>query len=67
MERLAAALDRLPMEYREAVMLRYRYDCEMKDVAQALSLSLSGAKMRVHRGMRKLQALLKEENDEPVC
>ena len=67
MERLAAALDRLPMEYREALVLRYRYDCEMKEIAQALSLSVSGAKMRVHRGMRKLRVLLKEEIDDPAC
>jgi RNA polymerase sigma-70 factor, ECF subfamily len=65
-EQLSAALDRLPMEYREAVVLRYRYDCEMKEIAQALSLSVSGAKMRVHRGLRKLEALLTEESDAPA-
>jgi RNA polymerase sigma-70 factor (ECF subfamily) len=67
MERLSAALDRLPLEYREAVVLRYRYDCEMKEIAQALSLSVSGAKMRVHRGLRKLKTLLEEENHDPAC
>lgn len=64
MERLSIALDRLPMAYREAVVLRYRYDCEMKEIARALSLSVSGAKMRVHRGLRKLHALLTEGNDD---
>lgn len=63
MQRLSAALDRLPMEYREALVLRYRYDCEMKEIAQALSLSVSGAKMRVQRGLRKLKVLLEEKND----
>ena len=67
MERLSAALDRLPLEYREAVVLRYRYDFEMKEIAQALSLSVSGAKMRVHRGLRKLQTLFEEENHDPAC
>lgn len=39
------------------------YDCEMKEIAQAHSLSESGAKMSVQRGLRKLKVLLEVKND----
>jgi RNA polymerase sigma-70 factor (ECF subfamily) len=62
-QRLQWALTRLPWEYREAVILRYREELPMEDIATALSLSLSGAKMRVHRGLKKLREIL-EMNDD---
>jgi RNA polymerase sigma-70 factor, ECF subfamily len=64
-QRLQWALARLPWEYREAVILRYREDLPMEEIATALSLSLSGAKMRVHRGLRKLRDIL-EVNDDGI-
>jgi RNA polymerase sigma-70 factor, ECF subfamily len=57
-QRLQGALGRLPWEYREAVILRYREELPMEDIAAALSISLSGAKMRVHRGLKKLREIL---------
>jgi DNA-directed RNA polymerase specialized sigma24 family protein len=30
----------------------------MEDIATALSISVSGAKMRVHRGLKKLREIL---------
>jgi RNA polymerase sigma-70 factor (ECF subfamily) len=61
---LQAALNQLPVEYREAVLLRYFEDLSMDDVAESLGLSVSGAKMRVHRGLKKLREIL-EECDVP--
>jgi len=52
------ALDRLPVDYREAVILRYHEELSMEEIAAALRISLSGAKMRVHRGLEKLRELL---------
>jgi len=77
-ERLHAAADaavlgeclmRLPEDYREALLLRYREECTMEEIAQALGISLSGAKMRVHRGLRKLKAeVVRSSHDEKaVC
>lgn len=63
MARLTQALEQLPFEYREAVILRYQKDLPFKEVARALSLTVSGAKMRVHRALRKLHARLREDDD----
>ncbi len=54
------AMAALPVDYREAVLLRYREELTMDEIAMALGISLSGAKMRVHRGLGKLRELLKE-------
>ena len=62
--RIYQALDRLPMDYREAVILHYHEGLSMEDIATALQLSLSGAKMRVHRGIRKLREMISEDNHE---
>jgi hypothetical protein len=48
----------------EAVVLRYHEELSMEDVAQALEISVSGAKMRVHRGLKKLKDLLEKNQHE---
>lgn len=58
---MAAALNDLPDDYREALALRYMEDFSLDEVAQALGLSLSGAKMRVHRGLAMLRKRFGEE------
>ena len=63
LQRLQRALLALPWEYREALILRYREELSMEDIASALSISLSGAKMRVHRGLKKLRDILEVAND----
>jgi len=55
---VAWALTQLSDGYREAVILYYREECSMQEIAQALGLSVSGAKMRVHRGLKRLRSLL---------
>ena len=54
------ALATLPLESREAVMLRFHEDMPMKDVAKILGISVSGAKMRIHRALLKLRQILSE-------
>ncbi len=56
--KLHAALNQLPIDYREALVLRYREGLSMEDVADALNVKLSAAKMRVHRGLDKLRDIL---------
>lgn len=64
--RVQEALATLPLESREAVILRFHEDMSMKDVAKALGISISGAKMRVHRAMLKLrQTLYDKESESP--
>ncbi|MCK8602111.1 RNA polymerase sigma factor [Desulfoferrobacter suflitae] len=52
------ALLQLPTEQREAVILRYREELTMEEIAAALEISISGAKMRVHRGLHRLREIL---------
>jgi RNA polymerase sigma-70 factor, ECF subfamily len=62
-QRLQGALTALQWEYREAVILRYREELSMEDIASALSISVSGAKMRVYRGLKKLREILELKDD----
>ena len=52
------ALQELSLDYREAIILRFQEGMSMSEVARALGISTSGAKMRVHRGLLKLRGLL---------
>ncbi len=61
---LYQALERLPEDYREAVVLRYREEMTMRDIADTLKISVSGAKMRVHRGIEKLRKIFKRKRHE---
>ncbi len=58
------ALNRLPDDFREALILRYRENLSMKDIARILNLSVSGAKMRIHRGLIKLREVFSENGHE---
>lgn len=59
--RLLETLRRLPSKYGEALALRYIEDMSPDDVAETLGLSLSAAKMRVHRALRMLRERCGEE------
>ena len=48
-------LRNLPLDDREALLLRFREGLKMNEIAEKLGLSVSGAKMRVQRGLQKLQ------------
>ena len=61
---LHEALLQLPEDYREAIILRYREELSMEEVADALEISISGAKMRVHRGLNKLREILRESDHQ---
>jgi RNA polymerase sigma-70 factor (ECF subfamily) len=63
--RLEKALDELPVIYREALILRYHDERSMRDIATALNLSVSAAKMRVHRGLDMLREHYKGGTREP--
>lgn len=58
--KLNAALDQLPLDYREALILRYHEELSMEEVADALNLKVSAAKMRVHRGLAKVREILEK-------
>jgi len=62
--KLREALDKLSFDCREALILRYRESLTMEEIADALELSLSGAKMRVYRGLKMLREILEGSNHE---
>jgi RNA polymerase sigma-70 factor (ECF subfamily) len=56
-ERLEAAMGRLPDATRDALVLRYFLELPIDEVAETMGVSLSAAKMRIYRGLEKLQAI----------
>ncbi len=58
MRRLRSALDQLPFDYREAIVLRYHEELPMEEVAEALGITAGNARIRVFRGLRKLREIL---------
>jgi RNA polymerase sigma-70 factor (ECF subfamily) len=61
--RLGEALDQLPVDYREALVLRYHEEVPVEEIAAALELSESGVRMRVSRGLKKLREILAGEDN----
>ena len=61
---LARAVKQLPLDYREALMLRYHEQMELSEVAEVLGIGLSAAKMRIHRGLAKLRFLMTGERHD---
>jgi RNA polymerase sigma-70 factor, ECF subfamily len=60
---LHAGLNQLPLDYRGALILRYHEGLSMEEVAEAMNLRLSAAKMRVHRGLAKLRDILGDKQN----
>lgn len=57
-DKVQEGLQCLPEEQRAAIILRYFEDLTYDDIAQVLDLSVSGAKMRVKRGLASLRVHL---------
>lgn len=63
-ERLAAALERLSPDHREALVLYYVQELSVPELAEVLDLSVSAVKMRLHRGRDALRAVLEQEEGD---
>jgi len=59
------ALMKLPVEQREAVVLHKLQDLSFDEIATALGISVSAAKVRAHRGYQRLRELLTPIADRP--
>jgi RNA polymerase sigma-70 factor, ECF subfamily len=57
------ALARLPGRQRAAIYLRYHEDLEYEEVATILAAPLSTVRSLVHRGLRRIAAELRSEED----
>lgn len=64
-EEIIDAMEKLPLSYREPLLLYYREEFSIKEIAAALKISSTAVKTRLHRGRRRLRRLMGEydEND----
>lgn len=62
--RLSEAVDRLAPKLRSAVVLKDVYDLPHETIADELGISVTAAKVRLHRGRRRLRELLDERERE---
>lgn len=63
-QRLEGALRVLPEHYRAAIVLRDVYGMSIEEVAERLGISETAAKVRVHRGRKKLKEMIYETGEE---
>ena len=59
-EMVEAGLQRLPAEYREALILREIHQLSYEEIAAALTVELGTVKSRINRGRRQLRAYLQK-------
>lgn len=64
LQQLETAMQELNDDTREILILRYRYDCSVRETAEIFSISESAVKMRTTRGLKQLQDLLQGEDYE---
>jgi RNA polymerase sigma-70 factor (ECF subfamily) len=60
-QQLAAALQELPCDQREVLLLRHFADLKFKDIAKAQNVSINTVQGRYRYGLEKLRALLNRE------
>lgn len=56
--KLEDAIRKLPVDWREAVILRFYFDLSLEEVAAVCGASVSAVKMRIYRGLEKLKQMM---------
>ncbi len=59
-ERLQAAIAKLPPIYAGAIKLHYLHGCDTRTTGELLGIPRTTVKMRLHRGRKKLRELMEE-------
>lgn len=59
--RMETSLQELPIDIREAVVLRFYQDLSFEEIATISDTSLSAVKMRVYRGLERLKLLMEKD------
>lgn len=62
-KRLEKLLLRLPVDLREAIVLKYNFDLTFEEMADMTGASVGSLKMRVYRGLEKLKKSLKKQKN----
>lgn len=60
MKELEDNMRKLPVDMREAIILKYQQDLTFEEIADITGDSVSAVKMRVYRGLRKIRAMLEK-------
>jgi len=55
---VAAAMDELPVLYREVLALRFEEEMKLEEIAEVLNAPLSTVKSRLRRGLENLRGTL---------
>ena len=63
---LKEAVDQLPAEERELIILRFYEDKQLSEIAEILQENLSTVKSRLYRCMKKLRGMLSEEDKNRI-
>ena len=61
MQRVARALEKLPLDQREVVVLRLQGDMKFRQIAEMLDITVNTAQSRYRYGMEKLRQLLSKK------
>ena len=64
LERLAVGLDELPPKLRVLVVLKDIYGLSHEEIAEELGISVPAAKVRLHRGRKRLRDLLYDDDSK---
>ncbi len=64
-ERLKAALETLPLDQRQAVVLRYYADLTVPEIGKALGCREGTVKSRLHRALNRLSGALQQTGSHP--
>jgi RNA polymerase sigma-70 factor, ECF subfamily len=78
LSRVLAAVDKLPEDRRDALIMRFALDMDNREIARALDRSDGATKVLIHRAIRQLERLVGEapapsdeapasHNGEPPC
>ena len=62
--RAVSAIRRLPEPYREVLALRYVDDLPIREIAGLVEESENVVSVRLHRGLKKLRAMLESEQEQ---
>lgn len=65
--RIINAINKLGLKYREVAILKYYYDLSDKEIGEALGISVSAVKSRLHRAKILLKKLLEPVGKEEGC
>jgi RNA polymerase sigma-70 factor (ECF subfamily) len=60
---IADAMARLPLKYREPLLLYYREEFSVREIADAMAVSDAAVKVRLHRGRNLIRRLMGVDND----